>query len=116
MEIGDEYKNEEQTNSFIKFSVDNSGEIYCECEFYEQYCDVNNFADMFVQVFSGELANGTFIFLTDQLVGQHKGEIARVLTSLLRTKLDGKIQDKLGQEVVVKPTDLANRINTHKEE
>lgn len=56
--------------SFIKFSVDNSGEIYCECEFNEEHCSVDNFANMFVQIFSGGLGNGTFFFLTDQLLNR----------------------------------------------
>jgi len=107
---------EEGKNSFIKFSVDNSGEIYCECEFYEEDCSVDNFADMFVQIFSGELGNGTFFFLTDQLIKQNKEATAKVLAGLLKNKLDGKTYNKVEQEVVVKPTDLAKRINMPKEE
>ena len=101
----------EKESSFIKFSVDDSGEIYCECEFYEEHCSVDNFADMFVQIFSGQLGNGTFFFLTDQLIRQNKEETATVLANLLKDKLDGNTHNKTEQEVVVRPTDLAKRIN-----
>ena len=106
---------EEERNSFIKFSVDNSGEIYCECEFYEERCSIDNFADMFAQIFSGELGNGTFFFLTNQLIEQDKEETAMILAGLLKNKLDIKIYDKSAHEVVVKPTDLAKRINMPRE-
>lgn len=105
----------EEENSFIKFSVDNSGEIYCECEFYEEHCSIDNFADMFVQIFSGQLGNGTFFFLTNQLINQNKEETAKVLTALLKNKLDVKMYDESGHEVVVTPTDLAKRVNMPKE-
>ena len=106
---------EEKRNSFIKFSVDNSGEIYCDCEFDEEHCSIDNFADMFAQIFSGELGNGTFFFLTNQLMEQGREETAMVLAGLLKNKLDIKIYDKSAHEVVVKPTDLAKRINMPKE-
>ena len=106
---------EDKENSFIKFSVDNSGEIYCECEFYEEHCSIDNFADMFAQIFSGELGNGTFFFLTNKLMEQDREETAMILAGLLKNKLDIKTYNKSEHEVVVKPTDLAKRINMPKE-
>ena len=106
---------EEERNSFIKFSVDSSGEIHCDCEFDEENCSIDNFAEMFVQIFSGQLGNGTFFFLTNQLIEQDKEETAMVLAGLLKNKLDVKIYDKSAHEVVVKPTELAKRINMPKE-
>ena len=46
---------------------------------------------------------------------QNKEETAMVLAGLLKNKLDIKTYDKSEHEVVVKPTDLAKRINMPKE-
>jgi hypothetical protein len=67
---------------------------------------------MFSQIFSGELSNAACLFITEQLIKEDKEDTAKNLISALKEKVEKRILDSFATEVVIKPTDLAQKINT----
>ena len=96
---------------FIKFTTDDTGEIFCDCMFDSEICSLEGFADMFFQIFSGTLYAPTILFLGKYFTENNNEEMASALSTLLRQKFDEAAQDSLDDQVVIKPSDLAIKMN-----
>ncbi len=100
---------------YITFGLDSVGEIYCDCSFDGSGCSLEAFGDMFYQIFSGDLYAPTIMFLNKYFSNTNKEELAKKLSLIIKEKFEKAALDATGDEVVIKPSDLGNRLNPTKQ-
>lgn len=109
------YQEDVPDGGFIKFIIDDNGEIYCDCKFDDSLCSIEDFADMFFQIFSGKLYAPTILFLGKHFAETGNEEMANALSRLLKEKFNQAAQESLDDQVVINPSELAIKISPSKQ-
>jgi len=117
--------NDKENQSFIKFFFDEDGQIFCDFGINDDAPEIELFAQMLHQIFSGNLTGETLFHIYTKLVGSGRENIKEVLKETIQLMMDRYMEENgISEEdyenpkdkPVISPTDLVYRIVNSKKQ